>query len=198
MLSVTAKLFYDSSLIFFFFFRRCQRCCRPSWPKPGPGSGLCLALLCWGMSSAAQLLLCSTLWSCSCFSCYAQLFQKVQSEIGVSLAKSFADSEAVNAISENNCRRNSHVAVGRGNGCVWRISMLPTWGTRRWFVSESQAKSLQQRRLLHVFEGGRGAVLASALILGEWLGRMELFPFCIQEVSLAINFLWVRYRKETA
>lgn len=86
----------------FNFFGRCQRCCRPSCAaKPGPGSGLYPALLCWGVSGTAQLLSCSTLWSCSCFFHYAQLFQKVQSEIGVSLAKSFADSAAVNIISEN-------------------------------------------------------------------------------------------------
>lgn len=89
-------------------------------------------------------------------------------------------------LAKNDCRRNSHVAVGRGNGCVWSISMLPTWGTRHWFMSQPQAKSLQQGRLLHVFEGGRGPVLANALILSEWLGGVEFFPLCIKKVSLLI------------
>lgn len=120
VLSVTAQLLSDSGLIFFFPpFGKCQRYCRPSCAaKLRSQSALHLSLSCWEATGAAQPFSCSTRWSCSCLCCYSKLSQKIQNEAGVSLASSFTVCEAVNSVVKTGHRRNTHVAVGRTNGCV--------------------------------------------------------------------------------
>lgn len=99
------------------------------------------------------------------------------------------------ALAKADRRRNSRVAAGRADGCVWSISTLPTLGTKRWFVSPSQTESLQHRRLLHVCEGVREDVLSNALILTEWLCGVGFCPLCIKEVSLLTGEFYTRGKK---
>lgn len=100
------------------------------------------------------------------------------------------------ALVKTDCRRNSHVAVGRANGCVWSILMLLISGTKLWFVSVACRIPAVEEASVRVWRWQRKCF--SKCI--NCLCGVGLFSLCIKELSLLSGEFYTskRYRKETA
>lgn len=104
---------------------------------PSLGQGLAFTLPCHAGGWVVQLS-CSRVppFGAAAASCIMHSFsRRYKVKLGWVLPNPLLTLRLWISLVKTDCRRNYHVAVGRGNGCVWRISMLLTWGTRHWFVS---------------------------------------------------------------